>query len=269
MNTQNWSELCGPSVDGSYLARTAQGDLFKGRNGAWEAFDFNRAYNGYYPACAFTKLCYFADQFYLAGVDGGGISRLFVSLMGSVWEERNIHAYHPLYGTQIAQGRIVEMLYDEAVHQVFLITDQGQLLVLPDCPKCVRIIPIKAGAVAGRLEDGYIKIRYPDHTTWQTPVAASVQFRVSMSYMRERLHSGALLVDVRSEELHRALPIEGSLSIPADDVADWLRAQKRDREMYFVCMYGVQADRAAESARRMGFSRAFSVGGIKELAHLE
>lgn len=269
MEAQKWAEVCGPSVNGIYIARTESGELFKGGKEDWQLFDFNAEYRGYYPPCQFTKIGYLAEQFYLAGVDQKGVPKLYTSLMGSVWEERNINAYHPFFGNQSAIGRIVEMLFDETVHQMFLITDQGQLLVLPDCPKCVRILPIAPNAIGGYLEDGQIIIRYRDQMERKVQIASVAQFRVSMSYMRSRLKTGALLVDVRSEEFRNSVPIPGSLSIPAEDVSSWLQTQNNGQEMYFVCMFGVQADRAAECARRMGFSRAFSVGGIKEIAHVE
>ena len=135
--------------------------------------------------------------------------------------------------------------------------------------ECVRILPIAPNAIGGYLEDGQIIIRYRDQMERKVQIASVAQFRVSMSYMRSRLKTGALLVDVRSEEFRNSVPIPGSLSIPAEDVSSWLQTQNNGQEMYFVCMFGVQADRAAECARRMGFSRAFSVGGIKEIAHVE
>lgn len=269
MEAKEWAEVCGPSLNGIYIARTQQGALFKGLEGDWQPFDFNAEYGGYYPSCRFTKIGYLAEQFYLAGVDHQGNPRLFVSLMGNVWEERNINAFHPFGGTQPACGRIVEILYEDTVQQIFLITDHGQLLVLPDCPKCVRIIPIAPGALGGYLEAGQIIVRYPGRTEQKVSVASAAQFRVSMSYMRKRLDTGALLVDVRSEEFRNSAPIPDSLSIPADDVSSWLQTQNTEQEMYFVCMYGVQSDRATACARRMGFRHAYSVGGIKEITHIQ
>lgn len=269
MEAIKWAEVCGPSLNGIYIARTEQGALFKGREEDWQPFDFNAEYGGYYPSCRFTKLVYLAEQFYLAGVDHQGNPRLFVSLMGSVWEERNINAFHPFGGTQPACGRIVEILFADTVQQIFLITDQGQLLVLPDCPKCVRIIPIAPEALGGYLEDGEIVVCYPDRKEQKVSVASAAQFRASMSHMRSRLNTGAILVDVRSEEFRTSTPIPDSLSVPVDDVSSWLQTQNAEQEMYFVCMYGVQSDRAAECARRMGFHHAYSVGGIKEIAHVQ
>ena len=266
---QVFSEICGPSVNGLSIARTRQGELFKCENGEWKAFDFNEEYQGYYPYCRFSKIGYLADQFYLAGVDQNENPRLFVSLMGSVWEERNINAYHPLDGWQKPSGCIVEMLCDETTHQVFLITDQGNLLVLPDCPKCVRILPIRPGAIGGRLADSCIQVLYQDQTVQDVSIRAALQLRASMSYMRNRLKAGALLIDVRSEELRSKFPIEESIWIPVEDIGDWLQAQCSEQEMYFICMFGAQADRAVSCARRMGFRRAYSVGGIKELTHID
>lgn len=269
MDKQNLVDICGPLDGGTRLARTKDGMLCSQQEGKWQFFDFNREYAGYYPSCTFTALAYTGDLFYLAGLDDTGTPYVFSSLLGRVWESRNLTAKHPLHGEVRASGRVVQILYEEEQRQVFLLCDNGQLIVLPDCPKCVRIMKIRQGVIGGYLKDREIVASYADGTHERVSVETSAQYRASISYMRQQLAQGGILVDVRAAEVYTADPIPSSINVPLEDLDSWLRDQDKTQAIFFVCQIGVKSDLAVKYARRNGFSRAYSVGGLNTFAHVE
>jgi rhodanese-related sulfurtransferase len=49
----------------------------------------------------------------------------------------------------------------------------------------------------------------------------------------------------------------------------WLSSQDKTVPLAFLCRTGVLADTAAATARALGFTRAYSLGGILPWAHQE
>lgn len=268
MDTTSFLDVCGCEKR-QFFARTQDGQLYRQKNSTWQVFDFNQEYRDYYPACTFTKIAYWEETFYLAGADNHGVPHLFCSLLGNVWEPRNICAQHPISGTVPATGRIVQILYSERVLQVFLISDDGQLIVLPDCPKCVRIIEIKPGAIDGFWENEKLIVVFQQEIRQSISIEAAAQFRASMSYMNQRLCYGGILVDVRTNSLCESSPIPNSIHVPLEELHDWLMTLNRTTELYFVCHIGTQADVAVKHARDNGFLRAYSVGGLNAISHID
>jgi rhodanese-related sulfurtransferase len=268
-------DICGPSRDGLRLARDAAGSLFwdrngpLDRNGPWEQFDFNSTYAGYYPACSFTAAAYAGGVFYLAGLDRSGCPQLFSSLAGGVWEIRDLTMRHPLAGHLRPSGKVVRILYAETVEQLFLVCQHGQLVTLPDCPQCVRILHVGSGeAVDGALEGSTIIIHFADGSRQTVPIAYAAQYRVSMSFMKENLSRGDVkIVDLRSPAEYEQYRLPRSINIPMDHLHEWLAAQEKHETLVFLCRIGVQADRAVEFAREQGFSRSYSLGGINGVSH--
>ncbi|MDR3248061.1 MAG: rhodanese-like domain-containing protein [Treponema sp.] len=264
-------DICGPSRDGQRLARDAAGNLFLARNGPWEQFDFNGTYAGYYPACSFTAAAYAGGVFYLAGLDGSGCPQLFSSLMGGVWEIRDLTMRHPILGHQRPSGEVLRILYAETVEQLFLVCRHGQLVTLPDCPHCVRILQVGEGEVVdGAIEGSLIIIHFADGTRQTVPIAYAAQYRVSMSFVKEKLDRGeATLVDLRSPAEYEQYRLPHSINITMDRLHEWLAAREKHETLVFLCRLGIQADRAVEFAREQGFSRSYSLGGIHKAAHVE
>lgn len=270
MNEKDFADLCKGDEGGVWIGRTSQGDLFVRREGAWEAHDFNALHKGYYPRCVFTALARAGGLFYLAGVDGEGRPHIFTSLLGGVWEERGLTAKHPLKGEVRATGKVLRILYDEVENQVFLLCGNGQLVTLPDCPKCLSILELREKDVAdGRIADREIVVRFADESEQRISLEKAVQYRVAASFMRELLLRGGVVVDVRTaqEYLQDALP--GSVNVPLEELDTWLAGQEKKREVVFVCRTGALADVAVRYARRQGFARAYSMGGTNLFAHVE
>ena len=106
-------------------------------DGTVTELDFNACYRGYYPACRFTAAASGGRQLYAAGTDAEGVPHLFVSGTGSVWSPVSIQS-HTTPVPLCEYGDIVRILYDSAGQTPYLVTRAGYLVILPDCPKCVR-----------------------------------------------------------------------------------------------------------------------------------
>lgn len=265
-----FKDICGPSKSGLRLVLTIDGKLFFLHKNQWERYDFNRFYEGYYPACNFTAIAYTGDVFYISGVDDSARPHVFTSLMGNVWEEENLTMLHPLYGQVHTSGKILRILYDSTSEQIFLICQNGQLVTLPDCPKCVRIQQVgNAEVVDGEIEGNDIVIQFLDNTQNHIPLEEVSQYRVSRSYFREKLASCCQLVDLRTKQEYLQDGLQGSINIPLDQIYDWLKTERKQETLVFVCRNGIQADMAAAYARSHEFTHAYSLGGMKAFTHVE
>ncbi len=266
MDAPIFHQVCRRGDGEPVLAVTADGVLYRSRDGVWQRYDFNAAYAGYHPACVFTAVAYADSVLCIAGVDGEGSPRVFCSLLGDVWEERNLTMLHP-GGAVRPTGRPLRILYDDVQAQVFVICDNGQLVTLPDCPKCVKITQACREVVAdGRLDGRDIVLALADGGSVRVSVDVAAQPRVSAEFARQQIREdGAWLVDVRSHAAHGRDGLRDSLCVPLDELGDWLCTQDRAHTVIFYCQGGVQADAAAAFAKRRGFGRAYSLDGIDVL----
>jgi len=257
-------DICGPGQP--ILARTTDGSLVRDNGRGWQSFDFNALYQGEYPVCTWTALAWVNEEFYLAGIDAQGNPHLFTSLLGSVWEQRTLTAHHPLFGSQRVTGRIVRILHEPQERQVFLICSSGQLVTLADCPKCLRIQQVSTdGLRDGRLENGMIVlVRNEDGSEILIRPQDAAQHRVAWDFAQPFLADGqGLVVDLRSPDEFTASHLPGSQQVSLTELSDWLTDQPRKKALFFVCRAGVQADDAVRLARKRGFSKAWSLGGLR------
>ena len=261
-------------------------------SGCRTVFDFNSEYQDYYKPCLFTALSSEGGQFLLAGVDEEGQPHLFLSLMGSVWEERPLLSQNPLTMYRALHGEIFRILYEEENNQYYLICRNGEMAVMPDCPKCMRIFPSaggpssdgdKAPGVTPELEDAVLTPDSAILLTWKNggqqrlPLESLRQFRVSVSFAARLLQQGAQLIDVREQSNHENEQTSGpvsslyktAVSIPLSELDEYLKTQNSGICMIFLCRTGRLADEAAEYARAHGFHKAFSIGGTEGWAHVE
>ena len=256
-----FTDICSAEDGSATLGRSPDGALFIKQEAGFVPYDFNGIYAGYYPACTFTALARAGGLFLLAGQDGDGLPHVFSSLLGGVWEERSLVARHPLLGDRRAEGRITRILWDEEKNQVFLLCGR-QLVTLPDCPRCLRITDLAGEGEEARLEGREIVIRLRGGGGQRIPLDKVAQYRVSREYLAGLLKEGGLLVDLRGGGERR----HGVCSVPLEEVPDWLEGQERERPLVFFCRTGVNADRMARYARGQGFTRAYSMGELDEIA---
>ena len=257
------------SSRGVALARDGEGRLYRRAGDAWEYYDFNGDYAGYYLPCRFTAVAVCGELFYIAGLDANGRPHLFSSLSGSVWDEHSLSAQSPLGDRMSAAGSVVKILWDEGARQVLLLTDAGQVVTLPDCPKCLRVRALKGRPLDARLHDGALEIDVADGTRQTLPLSALRQYRVSWSYAAGLLRQGARVVDLRGTEEYAHGHLPGSENVPFSGLEDWLSQQPKAAICLFLCRTGVLADEAADYARAGGWASAYSLGGLEAFAHVD
>lgn len=240
------------------------GQVYRNQNGNWEVYAFNSIHKDYYPQCRFTYVQWTGELFYLAGMDNEGVPHLFTSLMGGVWEERNLTMRLPGSPEVKPESEICCILYEEGERQVFALCRSGQLIVLPDCPKCVKIRRLSGLVEDAILEEGTLVIRFVGGAEERIPVWQAAQRRVSHSFAREQMLHGGVLVDLRDPQEIQQSPIPETVSVPWEDVDLWLERQEKHRPIIFLCRSGIRADQATAYARRQGFTRAYSLGATLE-----
>ncbi len=238
-----------------YLALSSDGKLYRREEGKeWSTIDFNEDYKGYYPACRFTALAATEADFVAAAQAEDGLPYVFRTVRGGVWDMVNLTGGTALSGYVRASGKVNEVLYDNVTKQVFLLCDNGELVTLPDCPKCVRIGRVSTKAlIQGRIVDKKIILQTEEGETLKISLQEAMQIRISVSYAEERLKREGQLIDLRRVE--------------TEELPELLRTLPADTFLAFICNYGIRSDEAARYARKLGFTQAFSLGGAKTLFH--
>ena len=232
--------------------------------------DFNRKYEGFYPALHNGLYRETGSQnHFLAGLDDDGYPHLFWSLTGSEWEEKKLLIRSNFGSVRRPESEIIEILEEPDEGQVYLICAAGEIVILPDCPKCITMkwvrlgqgVRIRRAALAG-VEDGVpeedgeehrLILELSDNSRRELPLSFFRQYRVAFSYARKLQEAGAECIDVDGTE----------------DIEEFLNDKDRNQCLIFLCRTGRRADQAAEYARRHGFRQAYSAGGREEWAHVE
>ncbi len=268
------------------IALDKEGNLWKS-NAEWQPIAFNENYQGYYPFCTFTAIAATDVDFVAAGMGEDGLPYVYRSVMGGVWESANLLAGSPLNGFVRASGKVNRIVYDGTSRQIFLLCANGELVTMPDCPKCVRVRKVTDCAlVDGQIQTEINGLLPEQSISGQRLVLINergekiilnqyemTQVRASLSYVREQLKKGGFLVDLRKKEgaetdFLGGIRKEQVLHIESEELEEWLSVQPRELFVAFLCEYGTQADEAAHYARRHQFSRAYSLGGAGELFHI-
>lgn len=268
------------------IALDKEGNLWKS-NAEWQPIAFNENYQGYYPFCTFTAIAATDVDFVAAGMGEDGLPYVYRSVMGGVWESANLLAGSPLNGFVRASGKVNRIVYDGTSRQIFLLCANGELVTMPDCPKCVRVRKVTDCAlVDGQIQTEINGLLPEQSTSGQRLVLINergekiilnqyemTQVRASLSYVREQLKKGGFLVDLRKKEgaetdFLGGIRKEQVLHIESEELEEWLSVQPRELFVAFLCEYGTQADEAAHYARRHQFSSAYSLGGAGELFHI-
>ena len=78
---------------------------------------------------------------------------------------------------------------------------------------------------------------------------------------------GAVLVDVRSAQEHRAGHIPGSINVPLQSIESIHSAVKnKDTPLFVYCHSGARSSRAVSSLQHMGYRNLKNIGGITAYA---
>lgn len=245
------------------MARDPQGRLYLQQDSGWEEFPFHELYRSDYPACEFSALGYYDQQFYIAGVDDAGNTHLFSSSGGSVWTEHPLIAADPMGHGTVLRGRVVKMLCRDKPFQLILLTDEGRLALVPDCPKCVRIERLSQKPQDAYLQEDWLWIQWESGQWEKLPLCVLQQVRVTWEYARSLCRKTRVrLVDLGGDN-GPVQPLDAPyIHMDIAHVDSWLETVPKRECLIFLCRYGVQADQCAKLARRRGFSDAYSLGGM-------
>ena len=235
----------------------------------YSVFDFNAVYQNYFPRCTFTAAERAGGLYYLAGEDQEGTVHVFSSLMGSVWEERNLISLRPMGESVRPEAPVIRILYDQEDNQTFLVCRNGQIVTLPDCPRCVKI----QNAFSGTVEDAVLKNREicmtdPAGNVHCFPVRRALQYRVSETFACEQQAAGAILVDVRSRMEYERNHLDNAVCVPNEELGQWLEQIPREQMLIFICHTGYISDDAARYARSLGYTKSFSLGGMLDISRI-
>lgn len=225
-------------------------------------FDFNAAYQGFYPCCRFTAVFCYRRQFYAAGTDETGTPHLFSSASGEIWEEEVIVPQNNP-SVSSAYGPIVSILSNEKEEQLILVSRNGFIVTLSGCPKCVRIKQYPYQFCEAEYRDSIIYLNCTNDEKIQIHYAVFLQYRTSWSYAQTYMKQGAVLIDLREETKAEKLP--GALICEEKTAFQSLKDYPKEQHLFYFCESGGQADSIVEFARYCGYIHAFSLGGIQYL----
>ena len=101
-------------------------------------------------------------------------------------------------------------------------------------------------------------------------VALVLMFRSSSTLLaadaRRLLQSGGVVVDVRTEEEHRADPVAGSVNLPLDGVVAAVskRFPSKDTPLLLHCRSGARSDVALRRLTAVGYRNVHNLGGLEK-----
>lgn len=228
--------------------------------GAWKSLDFNRLYAGYYPACRFTAGETIRGAHYLAGTDGQGVVHLFSSVGGSVWEPVNLA---PRDQPELPRrcGDVQAMLENPVDGSLLLVCQNGYVLTLPGCPKCVKETHWDQKFTGGQIVEENLVLSCANGKTVAIPLGAVQQLRAGWPYAEK---VGGVVIDLRDEDADPALPGAVCERLP-QAMLHLRQGRYGQKPVFFFCYTGTQADTAALTARKMGFSQIYSLGGVAQI----
>lgn len=227
--------------------------------------DFNAQYHKFYPFCRFTAAEICGRAMYIAGTDLSGAPHLYVSSRGAVWSPVCILPQRA-WISRANYGDILKILFDSISAQIFLITRNGYLITLPDCPRCVR---------ARRISDEPIEtaeIRGKQIVVWDVSGAETryalhlvAQYRCTWSFAKERLGKCGVVIDLRTDEQSSGDAFPNSIRLPSEEIPEFLRCVPEKLNLFFVCDQGWNADDAARESRLGGHEKSYSLGGFQDV----
>lgn len=235
----------------------------------WQAVKFNEVYHGYYPSCKFTSIAITEKDFVAVGTGEDHLPYVYRSLMGGVWENTGLLCRNWDDGYKRASSEIINIFYDIKNRQIFFPCKNGELITLPDCPKCIKITKvstedIKQAEWSGEESEHMVLTTESDNKI-RLNINGISQFQVTFSYAVDKLTKEGYLVDLREQKTELQGWIEPSrqIHIKLDNLEDWLSDIPSDTFLFFICINGTRAEFAAYLARRRGYRKAFCIGKVK------
>lgn len=240
-------------TDAGEAAVTENGEI-------WSVLDYGQYYG---EKVSFKGLTYSGGNFWAYGDTDEGTG-LFYSVSGAVWSKRDINY---LEGSNADLGKIKIRSILSDGQQIYVWCQGGMLYTFPDCVQCNKETEVEgllSGAAA--YSGGKILIAEDPKHIKILDTDAAKQYRISAETACQMQQEGAVLIDVRSEEEHRQKAIEGSVSIPLEELEERLPEEYPDfgQVLIFYCSKGIRSQSAVEKARALGYVEIYSMGSIDE-----
>ena len=147
------------AADGNTLwAVTDTGEIAyrKGASG-WTVFDFNAAYDGFYPAMDFRAVAAGGGSVMVAGLRPDGTPAAYTSARGTVWSERTLD-YTEQGLPCLFTAEPISLSYDAPQDRFYLVGTGGAQLALPSCSHCNALTRYPADTLYARIAAGTKKL---------------------------------------------------------------------------------------------------------------
>ena len=265
------SRICENLVTGLRLALAGDGDLYVYKEKQWQALGFNERFAGEFPPCTFQDTLYARDVFYAAGTTDDGQAVLYFSLTGELWTPVNLREQHFWSDGQLPKGGAVRLFFEPCMSQILLVCSGGDVVILPECPKCVKILHVTDQRVVdAAYADHCLTLTEEGGQTEEISLATADRIRVSVSYAKQACAEGGELIDLRPEEARRKEGrLRGAVTVDPEDLDDYLENKDKGTRLFFICRFGTVADQATWHAYRLGFRNARSIGGVHLGLHID
>ena len=88
---------------------------------------------------------------------------------------------------------------------------------------------------------------------------------VAPSIVKQKLESGAIIVDVRTPEEFRDGAYPGARNIPLSDLGRRLGEIPKDKPVVLYCASGARSSSAARVMKQAGYSDVINAGGLADM----
>ena len=89
--------------------------------------------------------------------------------------------------------------------------------------------------------------------------------KVASSIVKQKLDSGAIIVDVRTPEEFRDGAYPGAKNIPLSDLGRRLGEIPKDKPVVLYCASGARSSSAARAMKQAGYADVINAGGLADM----
>ncbi len=89
--------------------------------------------------------------------------------------------------------------------------------------------------------------------------------KVASSIVKQKLDSGAVIVDVRTPEEFRDGAYPGAKNIPLSDLGRRLGEIPKDKPVVLYCASGARSSSAARAMKQAGYADVINAGGLADM----
>jgi phage shock protein E len=89
--------------------------------------------------------------------------------------------------------------------------------------------------------------------------------KVASSIVKQKLESGAVIVDVRTPDEFRDGAYPGAKNIPLGDLGRRLSEIPKDKPVVLYCASGARSSSAARAMKQAGYADVINAGGLSDM----